>query len=160
VNLVGTAMMPMFFLLSGFVLVLHDGQTLWSRQSSALSSGTEQHEDSALPTFNALRFYHKRAARILPVYYLTSALAVTTSLHALMASRARAVATRTRADDASPSQTPRRRASPTPRMTPSQAPRVSTRPPLSNPHRATDCLRQTRMARNRRALSSVASLRR
>jgi peptidoglycan/LPS O-acetylase OafA/YrhL len=85
VNLVGTAMMPMFFLLSGFVLVLHDGQTLWSKQSTAFSSGTEQHEDSALPKFDTIRFYHKRAARILPVYYLTSALAVITTLLSLNA---------------------------------------------------------------------------
>lgn len=84
----GTATMPMFFLLSGFVLVLHDGQTLWSKRSSALSSGTEQHEDSALPNFDTLRFYHKRAARILPVYYLTSALAVIPTLQALALSAA------------------------------------------------------------------------
>jgi hypothetical protein len=32
VNLVGTATMPLFFLLSGFVLVLNDGKTMWALQ--------------------------------------------------------------------------------------------------------------------------------
>jgi hypothetical protein len=45
-------------------------------QSTGFSPGGEQHADSALPAFNKWRFYHKRAARILPVYYLTNVFAV------------------------------------------------------------------------------------
>ncbi|CAE7458952.1 mok14 [Symbiodinium sp. CCMP2456] len=68
IDLQGCAIMPIFFLLSGFVLVMVYGQKRY------LLSG--HHNEPGAVDFPYKEFFSKRVARLLPAYYLTTFLAV------------------------------------------------------------------------------------
>ena len=78
-NLYANIDMPLFFLLSGFSLVLAYGRTEWGgssltcrNDSTQGASGVTDAETLEKPSnnFNAWEFYKKRLIRILPLHYL------------------------------------------------------------------------------------------
>ena len=78
-NLYANVDMPLFFLLSGFSLVLAYGRTTWDRSSlCCISDKTKKASnvshvetlEKSPKIFNAWEFYKKRLIRILPLHYL------------------------------------------------------------------------------------------
>merc|ERR1711892_1174984 len=65
VDLCGSVMMPVFFLLSGFCLVLSSGKTIWDGCTVLFAKREGKLMDSRI-------FYLKRFARIVPLYYLVN----------------------------------------------------------------------------------------
>lgn len=68
-DLIGGAAMPFFFLLSGFVMTLGYGQTVYA---SAGCCGQPGEEDLAKKLMDKGKFWRNRFARLAPVYYFTN----------------------------------------------------------------------------------------
>merc|ERR1711892_389296 len=65
IDLCGSVMMPVFFLLSGFCLVLSNGKTTWEGCTVLFAKRNDNFMDSKI-------FYLKRFSRIGPLYYLVN----------------------------------------------------------------------------------------
>lgn len=73
VSLAGSSQMPLFFILSGFVLAITDGRTrhavMYCCQELCPPEGMNP------PPMNARNFFHRRLVRIVPLFFLTNLLA-------------------------------------------------------------------------------------
>ena len=73
VDLIGSAAMPFFFLLSGFVITLGYGQTSYSTKTCCCSMrGREVETDRSQPPMKKAKFWQNRFARLFPVYAATN----------------------------------------------------------------------------------------
>ena len=79
-NILGSILMPFFFLISGFVLGMNEGkqQYLPTKCCAELCSKTSNPPKNAhgLSQFDATHFYQRRIARTLPLFYLTNIMCI------------------------------------------------------------------------------------